>query len=233
MRILGLIPARGGSKGVVRKNLKPLGGMPLVGFTIKEALNCSQLSSVVVSTEDSEIAKISKDLGAQVPFMRPNELAQDKSPTIDTIVHAIEYFKEKGEYFDAVCLLQPTVPFREKGAIASAINQFITSKADSLISVQEVPHQFNPNWVFVKEEGSAYLSLANGEKEIIPRRQELPKAYCRDGSIYITKTQVLIEEKSLYGEKITHLENRGEPLINIDTEEDWASAERYILKHGS
>jgi CMP-N-acetylneuraminic acid synthetase len=233
MRILGLIPARGGSKGVIRKNLKNLNGVPLIAYTIKRAMESSQLTKVVVSTEDEEIATISKELGAIVPFLRPKELAQDQSPTIDTIIHALEYFRDKGEDFDAVCLLQPTVPFRGKGAIENAISQFKTTKADSLISVQEIPHQFNPNWAFVAENDSEFLTLANGEKEIISRRQELPKAFYRDGSIYITKSDVLLEKKSLYGEKISYLENIGEPLINIDTIKDWALAEQFISKHES
>ncbi|MBL4708656.1 MAG: acylneuraminate cytidylyltransferase family protein [Flavobacteriales bacterium] len=233
MRILGLIPARGGSKGVVRKNLKPLNGIPLIAYTIEQALSSSLLDRVVVSTEDEEIATKSKDLGADVPFMRPLELAQDESPTIDTILHALQYFKEKGENFDAVCLLQPTVPFRKAGSIELAIQQFVSTDADSLISVQEIPHQFNPNWAFIQGKNKQYLTLANGEDKIISRRQELPKAFYRDGAIYITKSEVLLENISLYGERITYLENNGKPLINIDTEEDWALAEQYISDHGS
>lgn len=231
MRVLGLIPARGGSKGVPRKNLKPLNGQSLIAYTIKAALASAALSKVVVSTDDEEIATESKKQGAEVPFIRPAHLAEDASPTIDTVVHALNYFREKGEQFDAVCLLQPTVPFRASESIDKSIEQFISANADSLISVRQIPHQFNPHWAFEESAESGMLQIATGEKEIISQRQKLPKSYFRDGSIYLTKATIIKEKKSLYGNRITYLENEGEPLINIDTPEDWKRAEEYIATH--
>lgn len=228
MKILGLIPARGGSKGVPNKNIKSLGGKPLIHYTIEAALPCSDISQLVVSTDSAAIAEVSRTAGAAVPFMRPDELATDSSPSIDTVIHAVEWFQEKGEHFDAVCLLQPTSPFRTAEDIQKAVVVFKEQAADSLISVREVPHQYNPHWVFEPKEDSEFLKIATGEKQIIPRRQELPKAYYRDGSIYIVKTKVLLEQRSLYGEHIAFCVSENPVYVNIDTLADWTEAERQI-----
>ena len=230
MTILGLIPARGGSKGVPRKNIKLLGKKPLITYTIEAALECVELSELVVSTDSAEIAEISKKSGANLPFMRPAALATDKSPSIDTVIHAVEFYAAKGQYFDAVCLLQPTCPFRTSSDISEAIKTFKSKHADSLISVREVPHEFNPHWTFEPKE-SGFLKIATGEKQIITRRQELPKAYHRDGSIYIVKTDILLSQRSLYGEKIAFHISENPVHVNIDTLEDWKKAEHTIQRH--
>ena len=227
MRILGLIPARGGSKGIPRKNIKLLHGKELIRYTIESGLNCKVISKLVVSTDDEEIANIAKDAGAEVPFLRPAELANDKAPTIDTIVHALKYFEKKSENFDAVCLLQPTVPFRNGIDLDKAIQKFISKGASSLISVREVPHVYNPYWIFEQEPTSGFLKLAKTQKTIVARRQELPKSFYRDGSVYITKKDILLNENSLYGNAITHHIMQYSPDINIDTMEDWDAAVAY------
>lgn len=230
-RILGLIPARGGSKGVPGKNTKLLGGLPLIQYTIQAALGASSLSRVTISTDDNEIADISREAGADVPFLRPAALATDSSPTIDTVKHCLEYYLFKGERFDAVCLLQPTVPFRQTQDIEAALKEFSESGADSLISVKEIPAKFNPHWAFVKNEETGSFEIATGESQIIPRRQELPPAYYRDGSIYITRSEVILNSNSLYGQKIIAYESTGTADINIDSPEDWASAEAYMTQN--
>lgn len=230
LRILGLIPARGGSKGVPQKNTKRLGGIPLIGYSIAAGIESGFISTVAVSTDDQSIAEISRSLGADVPFMRPTNLADDKSPTIDTVIHAIEFYSSINEPFDAICLLQPTVPFRNSSDLDGAINKFVNSGADSLVSVREVPHHYNPHWCFEENE-SGLLSIATAESNIIPRRQELPKAYHRDGSIYITKTSTVLEKKSLYGDSIAYYENVNTPYLNIDTSEDWEAAQRYLAEN--
>ena len=131
----------------------------------------------------------------------------------------IDYYKNIGEEFDAVCLLQTTSPFRTVEFLDQALEKFITSNTDSLVSVKEVPHEFNPHWTFkLNEQGN--LKIATGENEIITRRQDLPKAYHRDGSIYITKTSVLVTQKSLYGNSIAYIENSNNEHVNIDTIDD-------------
>lgn len=112
--IIAIVPARGGSKGLLRKNIKSLLGRPLIAWTIEQARSSRYIDKIVVSTDDKEIAKISKKYGAEVPFLRPKELARDDSPTIDAIMHAINWFEERGEYFDLVVLLEPTSPLRKK-----------------------------------------------------------------------------------------------------------------------
>ena len=226
MRILGVIPARGGSKGVPRKNIKLLGDKPLIAYTIEAALQ-SQLTKVIVSTDDEEIAEVSRQYGAEVPFMRPAELASDTSSSIDVVLHTLTEVEDDMNDYEAVMLLQPTTPFRTYKDINECINKFNNSDSDSLISVREVPHEFNPHWVF-EEKSIGFLSIATGEKEIIKRRQDLPRAYYRDGAIYMVNSMVLKEKKTLYGETISYWINKSQEFVNIDTMEDWVKAERII-----
>lgn len=228
MRILGLIPARGGSKGVPRKNIKLLNGKPLLQYTAEVALQSKLLTKVVLSSDDDEIIELGKQLGLEVPFKRPELLANDKSPTLPVIQHALHSLKENfNKEFDAVCLLQVTTPFRSVEFLDSAIQHFIKSNTDSLISVQKVPHNYNPHWVFIKNKDSN-LEIATGEKEIIARRQELPDAFHRDGSIYLTKIGSLLIDDSLYGNSISFIESPKDSFVNIDTDEDWQWAEQII-----
>lgn len=226
MKTLGLIPARGGSKGVPRKNIRLLNGRPLLYYTIHPALQTGIFSEVLVSTDDEEIAEVAIGLGAKAK-LRPAHLATDKSPTLDTVVHVLQEYKEMGEEFDAVCLLQPTNPLRSVQVVLDCVKKFEKEQPDSLISMRKVPHEFNPHWTF-EQEGNGYLRIATGEQDIIPRRQELPPAYYRDGSVYLTRADVVLEQKSLYGKKISFLDVTEEPYLNIDTLKDWAEAERVL-----
>ena len=226
--ILALIPARGGSKGVPRKNIKLLGNIPLIEYTIRAAKESKLLSKIVVSTDDDEIFIAAEIAGYKPPFIRPSELAQDKSTSLDVVKHAINFFESQGIFFDAVCLLQPTTPFREKDFIDKAIKKFISSDSDSLISVLPIPDDYNPHWTFEENE-NGLLKIATGENTIISRRQDLPKAFYRDGSIYITKTEI-VKRGSLYGKSITYIENNPEFHVNIDLLSDWEKAEKICEK---
>lgn len=227
MRILAIIPARGGSKGVPGKNIKLLNGKPLLAYTSEIALQSHYLTEVIVSTEDMDIAAVAQSLGIQVPFIRPMALAADHTPTLDVIIHALQWYENQAIFFDAVCLLQATNPFRTLDFLDRAIEKFRVSDCDSLVSVLRIPHEYNPHWTFeVNEDG--YLKIATGETEIIPRRQELPIAYHRDGSIYLTKVKVLLEEHSLYGKSIAFIESASDFYVNIDTMDDWEKAEEMI-----
>ena len=232
MKVLGLIPARGGSKEVPRKNSKLLAGKPLIVYTIEAAMDSKLLSETIVSTDSEEIMTVAKTYGANIPFQRPHQLATDISPTIDTVVHALTYFEEQGEYFDAVCLLQATNPFRTSEFIDKAIDAFQNSGTDSLVSVLKVPHEFNPHWVFESDE-KGQLQISTGETNIISRRQDLPAAYYRDGAIYITKTEVLLKQRSLFGKSIGFIESDEQRHVNIDTMEDWIRAEELAIKLGN
>ncbi len=227
MKILAIIPARGGSKGVPGKNTKLLNGKPLLAYTSEIALQSNYLTEVIVSTEDTQIIEVAQSLGINVPFVRPMALAQDHTPTIDVLIHALQWYENQAIFFDAVCLLQVTSPFRTVEFIDKSIEKFIKSGCDSLVSVQRVPHEYNPHWTFeVNAEGN--LKIATGETEIIPRRQDLSIAYHRDGSLYITKTEVLLQQHSLYGKSIAYIESEPDFYVNIDTIQDWEKAEEMI-----
>lgn len=228
MRILALIPARGGSKGVKGKNIKLLHGKPLLAYTVEVALKSSKISKILLSSDDDEIIALGKKLGVDAPFKRPAHLASDTTPTLPVILHALEFYEKRGLFFDAVCLLQVTTPFRKVKFLDEAIDTFIQAGSDSLISVQQVPHEYNPHWTFkLNEEG--FLKIATGEENIISRRQDLPKAYHRDGSIYITRVEVLKQQQSLYGKTISFLESPKAFFVNIDTMDDWKRAEKIAL----
>jgi CMP-N,N'-diacetyllegionaminic acid synthase len=227
MRILGIIPARAGSKGVPGKNIKLLSGKPLLQYTSEIALESNYLTDVVLSSDDKQIITVAKSLGIQVPFTRPSALAEDQTPTIDVVIHTLQYYENLNVFFDAVCLLQVTSPFRTVEFLDKAITKFIDSDCDSLVSVQKVPHEYNPHWTFeVNPEGN--LKIATGEDKIISSRQELPDAYHRDGSIYITKTEVILKDHSLYGKSTAFVESEPEFYVNIDTKQDWEKAEQMI-----
>ena len=229
MKILAIIPARGGSKGIPGKNTKLLNGKPLMSYTSEIALQSHYLTEVIVSTEDKQIVEVAERLGLKVPFVRPMALAEDHTPTLHVIIHALQWFEKQTIFFDAVCLLQVTSPFRTVDFLDKAIVKFIESGCDSLVSVQKVPHEYNPHWTFeVNAEGN--LKIATGEAEIISRRQELPPAYHRDGNIYITKTEVLLNGHSLYGKSTAFIESEPDFYVNIDTMKDWEKAEEMIQK---
>lgn len=229
MRVLAIIPARGGSKGVPGKNIKLLGGKPLLQYTVERANESHLLTRIVLSSEDASIIATAQDLGLEVPFIRPATLASDQAKSIAVVQHAVAYFEAKGEFFDAVCLLQPTSPFREKGFIDAAVAKFIQTGVDTLLSVLPVPHEYNPHWVFEENE-IGNLFIATGEQEIISRRQELPKAFYRDGALYITKMKY-IKEGTFYGSNMGYIESNPDLHVNIDTLSDWEKAENKIEKY--
>lgn len=225
MKVLGIIPARGGSKGIPNKNRKMLLGKPLMQYTIESALASKKLCRVIFSSEDEQLNALAQKLGVEVPFIRPERYSRDNSPSIDLVKHALRTLSKENEYYDAVCLLQVTSPFRGEQFIDQAISKFVKSETDSLISVIEVPHEYNPNWVF-KSNASGQLISAVGDKEIIKRRQDLPPAFIRDGAIYITKTEVVLKQNTLFGDSISYIQSNLETYVNIDTNEDWKKAEK-------
>ncbi|TVZ25594.1 N-acylneuraminate cytidylyltransferase/CMP-N,N'-diacetyllegionaminic acid synthase [Gillisia sp. Hel_I_86] len=229
MKVLGIIPARGGSKGIPKKNIKLLGGIPLLEYTAKSALASKLLSRVILSSNDNEIIEVAKKIGLDVPFIRPENLSQDDTPSLSAIKHALAFFEAKNEKFDAICLLQVTTPFREEGLIDKSIQKFESENLECLISVREVPTDFNPHWIF-EADANNHLKIATGEDKIISRRQDLPKAFHRDGAIYITKTDVILNQDSLYGNSIGYIESKNNFYVNIDTQKDWNLAEDIIKK---
>lgn len=197
-----------------------------MAYSYEAAKNSILLEDCILSTDDREIAEVGRSLGISVPFLRPANLASDSSPTLPTLVHVLEYFRSIGKYYDAICLLQPTSPFRPMGLIDQTIKKFSESGADSLVTVLPVPDHFNPHWVF-EADTSGFLKIATGEKDLISRRQELPPAYFRDGSIYLSSSEAILSG-SLYGNSISYLTNDPDFYVNIDTMEDWNKAEHWI-----
>ncbi len=229
MKVLGIIPARGGSKGVPRKNIRLLNGKPLLAYTAESALQAKKLSRIILTTEDEEIAGVGRRYGLEVPFMRPPNLALDTTPTLPVIVHALETLEAAGETYDAICLLQPTNPLRRAEDIDNCIRLLETSAADSVVSVLAVPDEYNPKWVFwMREDGK--LNLCSGENEPIARRQDLPLAFHRDGTIYLIRKSVLLEHGNLYGKNIQAYQMNPKYSVNIDTMQDWNETKMRIAE---
>ncbi|MEQ1761685.1 MAG: acylneuraminate cytidylyltransferase family protein [Pyrinomonadaceae bacterium] len=228
MNVLGLITARGGSKGVPRKNIRPLCGRPLLAYTAESALQATTLTRVVLSTDDEEVAAIGISVGLCVPFERPAELAKDSTPSLAVVRHALLALEQLGEFYDAVCLLQPTNPLRRPEDIDACVDFWIATKADCVVSVMPVPHEFNPNWVFwMTSDGR--MSPSSGENEPVARRQDLPPAFHRDGSVYVSSRDMIINRNTLYGQDIRGFQIQREFSANIDTEDDWQAVERRMV----
>ena len=220
MKILGIIPARGGSKGIPKKNIKLIKGKPLIAYTIEEALK-SKLDEVIVSTDCKEIANVSHKYTSKV-IIRPKKLAQDDSPTIEAIKHAL--MTVEGD-FDSVMILQPTSPLRTYQHINEAIELFKNDKdADSLVSVVEVPHNYMPEKLM--EFDGKYLQ---GNLQI-KRRQEIKKMYARNGAaIYISKVELIKNDKIL-GDKILPYFMDKISSFDIDDMEAWFICESILMK---
>lgn len=229
--ILGLIPARGGSKGLPKKNIRPLLGKPLIVWTIEQALVSKYLDRVVVSTDDEEIAEISKEYGAEIPFMRPKELARDDSPTIDVILHALNWFQKKKRKFDYIALLEPTSPLREKDDIDNGVKKLIDNerRADSLISVGEIAleHPFISKKINEKGYVKPFYEVDNG---FVTRRQELSKAYFPYGILYLSKISAVKKYKTFYQEKTMPLFIKRWQNYEIDNMWDFVCIEAILRR---
>ncbi len=224
-QILALIPARGGSKGVKRKNILPLNGKPLIAWTIETALNCSAVNRVLVSTEDLEIAKIAQEYGAEVPFIRPEALAQDDTPDLPVYQQACSWLAEKEDYQpDIIVWLRPTSPLRTIEDIEKAIAILATTKANSVRSVCAVEH--HPYWMKRVAEDNYLVPFIEGKDEkTYYRRQLLPTAYRLNGAVDLTWCKTVLEKSQLYFGDMQGYIMPPERSIDIDTELDFAIAE--------
>lgn len=227
MNVLGLIPARGGSKGIARKNIRLLNGQPLLQYTADAARSARRLSHVLLSTDDEEIADVGRHCGLDVPFLRPAELAHDTTPMLPVVQHALGWFEARGTRFDAVCLLQPTAPLRNVSAIDGCVDLLARSGADAVMTVLRVPAEYNPHWVYF-EAADGTIHLSTGETAPIPRRQDLPAAFHREGSVYVTRRDIVMCASSLYGTRTIGYVVGGDDHVNIDDEDDWRRAEELL-----
>lgn len=216
LRILGLIPARGGSKGVPRKNIADVHGRPLISYTIEYANQTDLITTTLVSTDDPEIQAVALRWGADCPSLRPAELAADDTPTLAVCEHELAVLGAHNQAYDAVCLLQPTSPYRDEDLVARAIDMLVTSAATCVVSVRPIPPECHPDWALL-EADSPMATWAN-QSGPPPRRQDLRSAYRRDGALYLITTRT-IQSGSLYGNRIAILPCEG-PDINIDTPRD-------------
>ncbi len=221
MDILTIIPARGGSKGVPRKNIKLIDGKPLIAHSIESAIKSKLINKIVVSTDNTIIAQISKKYNAEI-LMRPKKLAKDDSLTIDVITHTLDSLKkEKGFIADLLVLLQPTSPLRTSKDIDNAIKLFLDNYCDSIISVSELEH--SPYWSLKLK--NSYLKPNFGKEYFKKRRQDLPTLYSPNGAIFISTPQYLKKHKTFYSEKTIPYIMPAERSIDIDTELDFKLAE--------
>ena len=232
MKVLGVITARAGSKGLPGKNVKLLAGKPLLAYTIHAARASNALDSVILSTEDEQIADLGRQLGCDVPFIRPRDLAQDDTPHLPVIQHAVQWMKDRANYSpDAVMILQPTSPLRQPEDIRAAVELLNRSRADSVVSASEVPAHAHPMRVLRIDDTGAAVLFVSGDRvrHRINRRQDLPEAWVMNGAIYVCRTRVLFaSEPSLYGDRVMVYRMPAERGLSIDDARDFAEAERAL-----
>lgn len=227
-KILGVITARGGSKGIPRKNIKELGGKPLIAYTLSAAQKSNFLTRTLVSTDDQEIAEVAKQYGGEVPFLRPPELAQDKSTSLDVIAHALQWVKEnEGEEYDYVMILQPTSPFRTVEDIDACIKKIVDTDSDSVMSMVELT-DFSLKKLKKIENDRIFPLLEEEGRFSTFRDQDIP-VYKRNCAIYLTKTEYL-KQGDLFGKiSLAHI-MPAERSLDINTPFDFEFAQFLISK---
>jgi CMP-N,N'-diacetyllegionaminic acid synthase len=218
LSIVGIITARGGSKGIPGKNLIPIRGRPLISYTIEAALDSKVLDRVIVTTDDEKIAEVSRQFGAETPFVRPEHLSGDWAPSYPVVVHALQWMAENEGYFpDYMMLMQPTSPLRIAEDIRNAVALAQEKDADGVISVYE-PKQ-HPHWMFELEEDGRFVDFDPHSREL-SRRQSLSPQYMLNGSIYLIKRSVIMKQDNFYTAQTYALVMPRERSFDIDSLHD-------------
>lgn len=225
MKALVIIPARGGSKGIPGKNIKPLNGKPLIYYTIDAARFITDDNHICVSTDDKEIISIVENYGLKVPFIRPEFLATDTASTYDVLLHALNFYEKNGEIFDAVILLQATSPFRTGKHVKEALALY-SDDIDMVVSVKETDS--NPYYVCFEENNNGMLQISKGDGHYT-RRQDCPPVYEYNGAIYIINPESLKKEPLNKFSKIKKYVMDREHSLDLDNMIDWKLAE-FIIK---
>jgi CMP-N-acetylneuraminic acid synthetase len=226
-QVLGLVPARSGSKGVPGKNVRPLAGRTLLDYTASAARDSGVIARSVLSTDSDQIAEVGRRAGLDVPFLRPSELAQDDTPMLPVILHALEALEREGWVAEAIVLLQPTSPLRQPAHIRNAVQQLIETGADSVVTVVELPRHLSPDYVMrIDDAGLLRPFLPEGER--IARRQDARRAYSRDGTVYTFWRETLSRFGNIYGADCRPLILDASESLSIDSPEDWDAAERRM-----
>jgi len=228
MRVLGVIPARGGSKGIAKKNIVDICGKPLIAYSIDAASRSQRLSTFIVSTDSDEIADVAIGYGALAPFRRPAEISNDIASSFDVIMHALDFMEaETNSIYDAVMLLQPTTPMLTAAIIDAAILQLSNCDCDSVVSVVDVGAN-HPYRMYELDDKNTLVGLLANEDPMMPR-QKLPKVYIRSGDVYVTRRECLMQKLSLIGNASKAILIKPEDTVNIDTVEDLMIA-RYRIE---
>lgn len=228
--VLFLIPARGGSKGLPGKNIRPLLGKPLITWTIETALEAARLvnGQVIVSTDDESIAQVAREAGATVPFMRPAELARDTSSSMDVVLHAIQFMQAAGHAFDYLCMLEATSPQRDAHDVLGAIRLLQASpEAESVVGVCAT-ESAHPAFLAYKNEAHFIRPYLGGEF-VFKRRQEIDQVYFFEGSMYVTRVASMLKRKTYYHERTLGYEMPKWKSFEIDDLTDFMLIERLML----
>ena len=216
-KILAVIPARGGSKGVPRKNIRALNGKPLIAWTIEQAAQSCYIDRVIVSSEDEEICQVAKQSGAEIPFVRPAELASDTASGVDVLCHAVE---NAGADYDYVVLLQPTSPLRESTDIDAAIEYCVEQAVTSVVSLAEATK--SPYWMYQMNEGGELTPFV---ENAAANRQELPQSYALNGAVYVLEVARLLASRKILDEQTLGYVMPAERSYDIDNETDFLICE--------
>lgn len=228
MSVLAVVPARAGSKGIPGKNVRPLAGRPLLAYTADAIAASGVVDRAVLSTDSEEVAELGRELGLEVPFLRPPELAQDDSPMQPVVEHAVRALEAQGWSPEIVVLLQPTAPLRRGDHVRAAVELLRDTGASSVVSVVPIPQHFSPEYAMTIVDGRLTYFLPAGKR--LTRRQDAARAYSRDGTVYAVRRDVLVGEHDLYGDDPRPLILSPDESINLDSPADWAEAERRLAK---
>ena len=227
-KVLGIIPARGGSKGIPGKHTRKLVGQSILAYAAQSARESGVIDRSVLSSNDEEIMAEARANEIEVPFERPAELAQDDTAMLPVLQHAVEVLEEDGWMAEVILLLQPTAPLRTAEHIRQALSQLRESRADSVVSVVEIPHLFSPQKAL--REGSKGLEFWLQDGKAITRRQQLEASYAREGTIYAFWRDTLMDKGSIYGDHCLPLKLSPDKSLTLDTEADWQRAEDILSK---
>ena len=226
MKYIALICARGGSKSLPGKNIKPLNGVPLIGWSIMVAKQVERISRVIVSTNSEEIAKVAVEYGAEVPFMRPNELAQDDSPEWLVWKHALNFLKNQNNEIDGLVVVPTTAPLRSKEDVNNCINEFEKGNVDVVITVSNA-HR-SPYFNMVKTNQNGFSSLVISSKEKITRRQEVPEVFDMTTVAYVAKPSFVLQNHGIFDGRVRSVYIPPERSLDIDTPLDFKIAECLV-----
>lgn len=229
VEILAIIPARGGSKRLPGKNIMDFCGKPLIAWTIEAAKNSKFVTRVIVSTEDKNIAAVARKFGAEVPFIRPAELASDNATTLSVVEHCLSFLKKKQKYVpDFICLLQPTAPLRSSKHIDEAIKLLIAKKADACVSVAE--NKVNPYYSNIIDKNKMFRYYIKKSRFDFDAKPDSQKTYMLNGAIYVIKPKVLLKEKTFQPRKTAAYVMSEQDSVDIDNEYDFKIAEFIMMK---